>query len=58
MLVSRWTGEHWKRMTYVRFQGILDRIHKIRRFEPGGGATKDELIAEHMEARQQAEDDF
>lgn len=45
-------------MTYVRFQGILERIHKLRRYEPGGGMSREEMIAEHWEAKKAEGDDF
>ena len=45
-------------MTYVKFQGILERIHKLRRYDAGGGITKDELIAEHLATKRDEADDF
>jgi hypothetical protein len=58
MLVRKWTGWEPRAMTYVRFQGVLERIGKLRRYEPGGGVTKDELIAEHLAAKKAEADDF
>jgi hypothetical protein len=58
MLVRARTGMDPMRMTYVKFQGILERLHKIRWHEAGGGVSKDEMMAEHMAAKKAEADDF
>jgi hypothetical protein len=45
-------------MTYVRFVATLEDLHKLKRYQVGGGMTKDELIAERLEAKKAEADDF
>lgn len=46
MLVKARTGWEPLRMTWVRFNGTLARLHKINRTLPGGGITAEQAMAE------------
>jgi hypothetical protein len=58
MLVKARTGWEPLKMTYIRFNGILARIHKINRSLPGGGITREQALAERIaEARASQEEE-
>lgn len=58
MLVRWRTGEDPESMTFVKFNGIIARIHKIKRYETGGGITREEQQIERMAAMKEEQDDL
>lgn len=57
MIVLARTGLDPRKMTFIRFIGIIDRIcsRKLNRYEVGGGVTAEELMTERMAEKMRAD---